>query len=62
METRKVIDCRLVPDSHCTVSIAGTEDEIMPLALHHAIATHGYADSEETKEVLRNSLLDEKAE
>ena len=41
---RKVIDCRLYPSSekNCSLSIAGTEDEVLEAAVYHATAKHGH--------------------
>ncbi len=57
---RKVMDCRNVPsDIHCTVTIAGTEEEIMPLAIQHAVTAHGEKDTPELRKMLREHLADE---
>ena len=61
MLTRKVSDCRKMPGEHnCTVSIAGTEEEVVPLAAYHAVTTHGEKDTPELSESIRNMLEDEK--
>ncbi len=44
----------------CTVSIAGTEEEVVPLAVYHAVTTHGHEDTPETEKQIRDSLEDEK--
>lgn len=57
---RKVADCRDFPsDSGCTLTIAGTESEVLMAALQHAIAVHGHEDTAEVHEWLRASLKDE---
>jgi predicted small metal-binding protein len=54
---RKMIDCRKVPsDINCTLTIAGTEDEVLDAAVAHAVAKHGHADSTELREMLRSGL------
>ncbi len=59
MSTRKKIDCRRFPGEHtCTVAISGTEEEVLDLACHHAIKTHGHQDSADLREQLRALLTD----
>jgi hypothetical protein len=56
-ESRKVIDCRLVPsDKNCTLAISGSEDEVLEIATHHAITAHGHDDTPELREMLRSSM------
>lgn len=60
MNDRKYIDCSEVPsDSNCTVRISGKEEEVLPLAIHHAITVHGHKDTPELREQLRQMLKDE---
>ena len=60
MSTRKVADCRKMPsDKNCTVTIAGSEEEVMPLAVHHAVESHGHEDTPELREGIRKILVDE---
>ena len=60
MSTRKVADCRKFPsEKNCTVTIAGSEEEVVPLAVHHAVESHGHADTPELHEMIRSSLADE---
>ena len=55
--TRKMIDCRKVPsDNGCTLTIAGTEDEVLDAATAHAVAKHGHEYTPELREMLRASL------
>jgi predicted small metal-binding protein len=54
---RKMIDCRKVPsDNNCTLTIAGTEDEVLDAAAAHAVAKHGHEDNPELREMLRGGL------
>lgn len=54
---RKMIDCRKVPsETNCTLTIAGTEDEVLDAAAAHAVARHGHEDTPELREELRGSL------
>jgi len=55
--TRKMIDCRKVPsDIGCTLTIAGTEEEVLDAAVAHAVAKHGHEDTPELREMLRGGL------
>ena len=59
---RKTLDCRTVPsESNCTVQIAGEEDEVLELAVQHAVSVHGHADAQELRDGLRAALRDEEA-
>lgn len=60
MEKRKIIDCRKLPsESNCTITISGREEEVIPLAVHHAVTVHGHEDTPELKEQLRSMLEEE---
>jgi hypothetical protein len=59
--TRKVIDCRQFPsESKCSLTIAGTEAEVLKAATEHAISSHGHKAGPELTAGLRSSLQDEK--
>ena len=60
--TRKMIDCRKFPGSTCSVTIGGTEEEVLTLAIRHAVEQHGHAETSELREELRGMLFDEPAE
>jgi predicted small metal-binding protein len=54
---RKMIDCRKVPSEvNCTLSIAGTEEEVLDAAVAHAVAKHNHADTPELREMIRSGL------
>jgi predicted small metal-binding protein len=58
---RVVADCRLFPsENNCTLTIAGTEDEVLTAAVQHAIASHGHTNSPELRNEIRKLLKDEK--
>jgi hypothetical protein len=58
-EKRKVIDCRLFPsEKNCSLAISGTEDEVLPVAVRHAVHEHGHADTPELREQIRTLLKD----
>ena len=57
---RKIADCRLFPsESHCSLTIGGTEDEVVRAAAAHAASVHGHEDTPELREQLRAMLTDE---
>jgi predicted small metal-binding protein len=56
---RKVVDCRLYPsDKGCTLSIEGTEEEVLEAATDHAITVHGHTNSPELREQIRSVMKD----
>ena len=58
---RKVADCRKFPsESQCSLTIAGTEEEVVPLAAYHAITVHGHEDTPALREEIKGMLEDEK--
>jgi len=60
--TRKVIDCRAIPNEvGCTLAISGEPEEVIAAAAQHAIAVHGHDDNPELREQLRGALTDEPA-
>ena len=60
--SRKTIDCRTVPsEKNCTVQISGEEDEVLELAVAHAVSAHGHTDDPELRDGLRAALRDEQA-
>jgi uncharacterized protein DUF1059 len=61
MEKRKVADCRKHPsEKKCTVTISGKEEEVLPLAVHHAVHAHGHKDTPELRKQIKTMLEDEK--
>jgi predicted small metal-binding protein len=58
---RKFVDCREFPsESNCSLTIAGTEDEVVKAATDHAISVHGHTAGPELTNAIRSSLHDEK--
>ncbi|MGH3393912.1 MAG: DUF1059 domain-containing protein [Streptosporangiaceae bacterium] len=56
---RKMIDCRKVPsDINCSLTIAGTEDEVLDAAAAHAVAKHGHEDNAELRDMIRTGMED----
>jgi predicted small metal-binding protein len=57
---RKVADCRLIPsESNCTLTISGEEEEVLKVAVRHAVEEHGHEDTEELREQIKSMLKDE---
>ncbi len=58
---RKVADCRKFPsEKNCSLTITGTEEEVMEVALWHATTAHGHKDTPEFRNQLKGFLVDEK--
>jgi len=58
--SRKVIDCRWFPtEVPCDISISGDEEEVLNIAVQHAVQSHGHSDTPELREQLRSMLRDE---
>ncbi|MDQ2976871.1 MAG: DUF1059 domain-containing protein [Acidobacteriota bacterium] len=56
---RKVIDCRLHPSERgCTLSIEGTEEEVLEAAVQHAVTAHGHTNSPELSEQIKTIMKD----
>ena len=55
---RMYIDCREFPsEANCTVTIAAdNEKELMEVAVQHAVAIHGHADSPEFRRELKKAF------
>jgi len=57
---RKISDCRKLPsEKNCSVTIAGSEEEVLALATHHAVKDHGHEDTPQLREEIKNTLEDE---
>jgi hypothetical protein len=57
--SRKYIDCREFPsEANCTLAISGTEQEVLDVAVMHAVSVHGHEDGPELREKLRGLLKD----
>lgn len=55
---RRYIDCRAFPsERNCTVEIsADTDEEILELAVPHAVQAHKHEDTPEFREAIRGSI------
>jgi cytochrome P450 len=59
---RKVADCRDFPsETGCTLSISGTEMEVLQAAAEHAVSTHGHVDGPELRQQIRDMIKDDVA-
>ena len=57
---RKIIDCRnFRSEINCTIAISGTEEEVLDLAVLHAVTVHGHQQTTELREQIRGMLKDE---
>lgn len=58
--TRKYIDCREFPsDTHCSVAIAAdSEEELLEIAVQHAVSVHKHTDSPELRAAIRGLFKD----
>ncbi len=60
MATRKSIDCRDYPsEKNCSLKISGTEEEVLDVAVQHAVSAHGHRNSAELRGEIRSLLKDE---
>ena len=60
-QTRKVADCRQFPsEKNCTLTISGTEDEVLEVAVQHAVTAHGHENTPELRNQIRSMLKDER--
>lgn len=55
---RKYIDCRNFPsESKCTVAIsADSEQELIEVAVGHAVAVHGHQDTPQFRQQLKEAI------
>jgi hypothetical protein len=59
---RVMADCRRFPSaSNCSLTIIGEEDEVLDVAVQHAISVHGHEDTPETREQIRGLLEPEES-
>jgi predicted small metal-binding protein len=57
---RKVADCRLFPsEKNCTLTISGREDEVLDIAVDHAVKTHGHERTPQLRDQIRGMLRNE---
>jgi len=56
--SRKFIDCREFPsEAHCSVAIsADSEEELLEVAVQHAVSVHQHTDSPELRAAIRGLI------
>ena len=60
MGHRMVADCRDFPsETGCTLTISGTESEVLQAAAEHAVSTHGHVDGSELRQQIRAMMKEE---
>jgi predicted small metal-binding protein len=58
---RKSIDCRNYPsEKNCSLKISGTEEEVLDVAVEHAVSAHGHEKSPELRDQIKSMLKDER--
>lgn len=62
MAKRVVADCRRFPsEKQCTLTVAGSEEEVLQVIVPHAVERHGHKETPELREELRKMLKEEAA-
>lgn len=57
---RLVADCRQFPsEKGCTLTVAGAEDEVLKVAVRHAVSEHGHKDTPKLRKDIRSMLKKE---
>lgn len=57
---RYVADCRKMPsEKNCTLTIAGSKEEVMQAATEHAVSSHGHQDTPQLRKEIENGLAPE---
>ena len=57
---RMVADFRDFPsETGCTLTVTGTEMEVLQAAAEHAVSTHGHVDGSELRTQIRGMLKEE---
>jgi predicted small metal-binding protein len=55
--SRKMVDCRKQPsDTNCSLTIAGTEDEVLDAAVAHVVSKHGHEETPELRQTIMSSM------
>jgi predicted small metal-binding protein len=57
---RKSLDCRDYPsEKNCSLKISGTEEEVLDVAVQHAVSAHGHENTPELRDEIKSMLKDE---
>jgi hypothetical protein len=55
-----IADCRDFPsETGCTLTIIGTEMEVLQAASEHAVSTHGHVDGPDLRKSIRSMMKEE---
>ena len=58
---RVIADCRKSPsEKNCSLTVSGTEEEVMDVIIPHAVSRHGHKDTPELRKEIREMLQEEK--
>ncbi len=58
---RKILDCRKHPsEKNCSLTISGTESEVLAAGVAHAVSAHGHQDTPELRKLLAGAMEAEK--
>jgi hypothetical protein len=60
-DKRYVVDCREHPESHCSLTIAGTQEEVLDAAVQHVETKHQMKPSPELRQMICQSMKEELA-
>jgi predicted small metal-binding protein len=56
---RKSIDCGDYPsEKNCSLKISGTEEEVLDVAVQHAVSAHGHENTPELREQIKSMRKD----
>lgn len=58
-QDRVTMDCREQPGSNCSLTISGTENEVLEIGEYHATTKHGMKPEAGLREKMRSSLKHE---
>ena len=57
---RLMADCRRFPsENDCTLTITGTQSEVLQAAAEHAVSTHGHTEGPELRKQILAMMKDE---
>jgi len=60
MGNRKVVDCREIPsEMNCSLTISGSEEEVLKASVDHAVSAHGHDNTPELAEMIKSGMKDE---
>ncbi len=61
MARRVKIECGKFPTGKgCSLTLAGTEEEVLGIAVQHAVQSHGQTDTPEFRQQLRSAMQEDR--